>query len=339
MSLIGADEGSMNAAGILKFERNAGGVAEENQELEQPAKEVIQRKRHIKNTTVLSESARAMKRKKSVSSNPEDSLREPKMKSRAKRNKTRLQLQRANESMLLSQAAQKPHPNFIPTPFASTKTPTNCAYKPLDLRADYIFPKALASVSKTHFLIEKLNDKSSPKQLFSVKSSPSFAPLSLDFTNRLLQARIDKNKLISVTRPLQSILAMTDASAAKSVESAVPNIPAAADGLPLQPCVAQRFSHVHNEFCGHTRVLHDGHIDYIVNGVLHFVDRYGNVYPHKLGVTERNPVGCRPIGEQGLGIAEELVTPHVLLRGSNRRTSCAEERAKSIGSCARGLRW
>ena len=33
----------------------------------------------------------------------------------------------------------------------------------------------------------------------------------------------------------------------------------------------KKFKHKHGTGCGHLPVMHAGHIDYIVNGVLHFV--------------------------------------------------------------------
>ena len=53
--------------------------------------------------------------------------------------------------------------------------------------------------------------------------------------------------------------------------------------------------HIHCEFCGHCTIRHNGHIDYIHDAELHHVDAIGEVYPHKLGITDINPDGCRPL--------------------------------------------
>lgn len=69
------------------------------------------------------------------------------------------------------------------------------------------------------------------------------------------------------------------------------------DAVPLR-----EHPHVHNEFCGHNTIKHNGHIDYIHDAELHYVStagstchNLGEVFPHKLGVTETNPADCRPL--------------------------------------------
>lgn len=316
-SRVGSKEmGVTGAADILKHGRSADGVVEENQELEQLGREVVKRKRCTKDAIMFSELAHANKGEESVSSNLENSLRKPKMKSRAKRNKKKLQLQRAHEPTFFSQPVYRPETVPTLTPCASTQTPADAASKLPNAETNGILSKALPAAGRTRFRIERLSGKFDPRLGSGCKSGSSAVPAPLDFAARLVQAQIDKNKLISVTKPLQSILAKTKVSAAESVKPDVSGIATAANDLPVHPSIVQHFAHVHNEFCGHIRVLHDGHMDYLVNGVLQHVDRDGNVYPHKLGATEKNPAGCRPVGEQGQGAAEELVTPHVLLRGS-----------------------
>lgn len=73
--------------------------------------------------------------------------------------------------------------------------------------------------------------------------------------------------------------------------------------IPSIPVPKREHPHVHGEFCGHTTVRHDGHIDYIHDAELHYINSSGSVlffiigevFPHKLAVTEINPDGCRPL--------------------------------------------
>lgn len=53
-------------------------------------------------------------------------------------------------------------------------------------------------------------------------------------------------------------------------------------------------AHVHGDNCGHTRVWHDDHWDYLHDGHLHFVHD-GHVDEHVLGVTADNPNGEAPL--------------------------------------------
>ena len=63
--------------------------------------------------------------------------------------------------------------------------------------------------------------------------------------------------------------------------------------------------HIHCEFCGHPTIRHGDHIDYIHDGELHSAsvsgtwrqNSIGAVFVHKLGVTAKNPDGCRPLVE------------------------------------------
>ncbi len=71
--------------------------------------------------------------------------------------------------------------------------------------------------------------------------------------------------------------------------------------------------HTHGADCGHTRIQHDDHVDYLHDGHLHF--QHGDHYDeHILAVTEVNPDGCRPVATacghvHGLGCGHEAV-PH-----------------------------
>jgi len=46
--------------------------------------------------------------------------------------------------------------------------------------------------------------------------------------------------------------------------------------LPVAPINKRDHPHVHNEFCGHATIKHDGHIDYIHEAELHFVNSAGS---------------------------------------------------------------
>ena len=66
-------------------------------------------------------------------------------------------------------------------------------------------------------------------------------------------------------------------------------------------------------------MLFRSHFDFIEDGKLHYVDKSGKTYPHKLGITKENPVGCKPIATPDhLSVPtindspiEGLITPHV----------------------------
>lgn len=63
--------------------------------------------------------------------------------------------------------------------------------------------------------------------------------------------------------------------------------------LPIIPLNSAKFCHVHCDYCGHPTVIHGNHIDYICEGELHFVSYAGDVYPHKLEVSNTNPIRCK----------------------------------------------
>ncbi|OYT72298.1 MAG: hypothetical protein CFK52_05630 [Chloracidobacterium sp. CP2_5A] len=53
-------------------------------------------------------------------------------------------------------------------------------------------------------------------------------------------------------------------------------------------------THVHSANCGHTRIQHDDHVDYLHDGHLHF--QHGDHYDeHALAVSATNPDGCAPL--------------------------------------------
>lgn len=53
-------------------------------------------------------------------------------------------------------------------------------------------------------------------------------------------------------------------------------------------------SHVHSEKCGHTRIRHNDHIDYLSNGHMQYVHGT-HVDEHVLEVTDINPALCMRI--------------------------------------------
>ncbi len=63
--------------------------------------------------------------------------------------------------------------------------------------------------------------------------------------------------------------------------------------------------HVHADSCGHPRIRHNGHIDYIHDGELHNISDSGVVRHHKLEVSDAYPSGCRPLCYQvQLGVVQ-----------------------------------
>lgn len=52
-------------------------------------------------------------------------------------------------------------------------------------------------------------------------------------------------------------------------------------------------THTHSEFCGHTRLQHGDHVDYLHDGHLHHAhaDHYDE---HVIEVSETNPAECAP---------------------------------------------
>ncbi|MCG8053621.1 MAG: hypothetical protein JAZ15_20710 [Candidatus Thiodiazotropha endolucinida] len=69
----------------------------------------------------------------------------------------------------------------------------------------------------------------------------------------------------------------------------------------------------HGEHCGHTKILHGDHTDFLHDGHMHH--RHGDHYDeHRLEVSEKNPDHCQPINHQdshvhGPGCGHEAV-PH-----------------------------
>lgn len=63
--------------------------------------------------------------------------------------------------------------------------------------------------------------------------------------------------------------------------------------LPTIPLNSAKFCHVHCDYCGHPTIVHGNHIDYVCEGELHFVSYTGDVYPHKLEVSNINPIKCK----------------------------------------------
>ncbi len=59
-----------------------------------------------------------------------------------------------------------------------------------------------------------------------------------------------------------------------------------------KPDCHEPHDHRHGEGCGHTRVRHGDHIDYVHDGHLHHQKDDGSVEEHSLDVTSRNPGGC-----------------------------------------------
>ncbi|MBL8822398.1 MAG: hypothetical protein JNJ77_07410 [Planctomycetia bacterium] len=57
-------------------------------------------------------------------------------------------------------------------------------------------------------------------------------------------------------------------------------------------------SHVHGTNCGHTGIMHDGHVDYLQNGQLQHTAG-GQVVQHSLSVSATNPADCTPSHQCG----------------------------------------
>lgn len=53
-------------------------------------------------------------------------------------------------------------------------------------------------------------------------------------------------------------------------------------------------AHVHSAACGHPRVQHGNHVDYLHNGHLHFVHE-GHYDEHVVEISAANPEGCAPL--------------------------------------------
>lgn len=72
-------------------------------------------------------------------------------------------------------------------------------------------------------------------------------------------------------------------------------------------------THQHGDHCGHTRIRHGDHVDYLQNGHLQHPEG-DQVEEHRLDVDETNPDQCRPVAHQdghvhGPGCGHEAV-PH-----------------------------
>lgn len=175
--------------------------------------------------------------------------------------------------------------------------PPNISMNEMDksMRLENNTPKSVTSANRNKFVIERLNDQSSPKQTLTAKQNSLPASVSQEFTKKLEKVQINKNKLISITQPLKAINPI-----ARNPHT-----------LPTQPTNFVKLNHVHNEYCGHIKVIHRNHIDYLVNGELHYVDSLGRVYPHKLETSEINPVGCRSMLRGDFVNVEGCITEHV----------------------------
>jgi hypothetical protein len=57
--------------------------------------------------------------------------------------------------------------------------------------------------------------------------------------------------------------------------------------------------HAHGPGCGHMGIRHDGHVDYVQDGRLHYQRPDGSIEEHEITVTERNPDGCNPVAGGG----------------------------------------
>lgn len=176
-----------------------------------------------------------------------------------------------------------------------SNVPMNEVDKSQSIRLENNTPKSVIGVNRNKFVIERLDNQSSSKEALDVKQNSLPVSISEDFTKRLEKAQINTNKVISIIQPSKTSNQITKN----------PNT------LPTRSTSYVKFNHVHNEYCGHIRVIHNEHIDYLVNGELHYIDASGRVYPHKLEVSEVNPIGCRLKLKGNFANAEEYVTEHV----------------------------
>lgn len=55
--------------------------------------------------------------------------------------------------------------------------------------------------------------------------------------------------------------------------------------------------HVHSDQCGHTRIQHGDHVDYLHDGHLHHPHN-GHYDEHVIAVSAENPAGCHPVACQ-----------------------------------------
>lgn len=57
----------------------------------------------------------------------------------------------------------------------------------------------------------------------------------------------------------------------------------------------EHHTHQHGDGCGHLRIRHGDHEDYLHDGHLHHNAADGEVAKHVLDVTEENPAGCHQL--------------------------------------------
>ncbi|APC97019.1 hypothetical protein [Francisella frigiditurris] len=55
--------------------------------------------------------------------------------------------------------------------------------------------------------------------------------------------------------------------------------------------------HTHKDGCGHTKVKHNDHYDYLHNGCLHH-EHNGHYDEHKIDVSAKNPNECKPFKDE-----------------------------------------
>ncbi|MCP9487664.1 MAG: hypothetical protein MSC30_17600 [Gaiellaceae bacterium MAG52_C11] len=63
--------------------------------------------------------------------------------------------------------------------------------------------------------------------------------------------------------------------------------------------IHENHDHVHGPDCGHTAVLHEGHVDYLHGGCLHH-PHDDHVDEHRVSVDTENPAACTPDHDCGL---------------------------------------
>ena len=57
----------------------------------------------------------------------------------------------------------------------------------------------------------------------------------------------------------------------------------------------ENHDHKHGENCGHTKIQHEDHIDFLHDGHLHHQKVNGDVEEHKIEISEVNPNECTPV--------------------------------------------
>ncbi len=53
-------------------------------------------------------------------------------------------------------------------------------------------------------------------------------------------------------------------------------------------------AHVHGSNCGHVRIEHEGHVDYLDGGKLCHQEESGQVTAHVIPLSKQNPAACTP---------------------------------------------